>query len=81
MIWLNKNWSQSLYLSELFENLERPREAGFFAQPTLPMSAIGPKRTSSCGFAVRAETKRELKMQRKSPAEAGQTSRAWRQTR
>jgi hypothetical protein len=38
------------------------------------MSAYDPKRTSSCGSAVRAETKRELKAQRKSPAEAGQMS-------
>ena len=34
------------------------------------------KRTSSCGSTERAETKRELKAQRKSPAEAGQMSRA-----
>jgi hypothetical protein len=38
------------------------------------MSAYDPERTSSCGSAVRAETKRELKAQRKSPAEAGQMS-------
>jgi len=36
------------------------------------MSANDPKRTSSCGSAVRAEIKRELEVQRKSPAEAGQ---------
>jgi hypothetical protein len=64
MIWLNKNWSQSLYLSELFENLERPPRGGFF-----------------CSTHFATETKRELKMERKSPAEAGQTSRAWHQTR
>jgi hypothetical protein len=40
------------------------------------MSVNDPKRTSSCGSAVPAETKKELKAQRKSPAEAGQMSRA-----
>ena len=40
-------------------------------------SGIGEhQQTSSCGSAVRAETKRELKAQRKSPGEAGQMSRA-----
>jgi hypothetical protein len=37
----------------------------------LHMSAFDPKRTSSCGSAVRAETKSELKGKEKAPTQPG----------